>query len=177
MRCEQASEMMSARLDSRLDRAQIALLDEHLAECSACQAEWQKLLALDLLFASAPMARAPVGFHLQVMTRLSRRDQARRAIFGGLTLMLGTVSLALLVLAPAILGLLDKTGIGPALLGGGPQTAIQLLTLLGTFGRTVFVMTEHFALPLLGLSLGSLMVALALNRLWIGAVRRLRAVS
>ena len=43
MRCRQASEMMSERLDGRLGNAEITTLDDHLVACSVCQTEWQKL--------------------------------------------------------------------------------------------------------------------------------------
>ncbi len=175
MRCEQAGEMMSARLDDRLDRTEITLLEDHLAGCSACQAEWHRLQALDGLLASAPMVRAPVRLRVQVMARLSRREQARRAIIGSTALALGTVALALLALAPALLGLLDVTGIAPALVIGGPETIVQLLALLGAVGHALLVLAKEFAVPLASLGLCSLMLALALDGLWIGAVRRLRA--
>jgi predicted anti-sigma-YlaC factor YlaD len=174
MRCEQASMMMSARLDSRLGSREVALLEEHLAGCPACQAEWHKLQALDHLLASAPMVPAPVRLRVLVSARLSRREQARRAIVGGTALALGTIALALLALAPIFLGLLDATGIAPALVSGGPQTIAQLRALLGTMGRTLLVVAEQFAIPLALLSLFSLASAVALNRLWMGAVRRLR---
>jgi predicted anti-sigma-YlaC factor YlaD len=175
MRCKQAGEMMSVRLDGRLDRAEGALLDEHRAGCPACQAEWHRLQALDRLLASTPMLPAPVSLRVLILARLNRREQARRAIIGGTTLALGTVALAMLALAPILLGLLDATGIAPALISGGPQTAARLTALLGTAGRAVLVVAEKFAVPLAFLSLSSLAVALALNRLWVGAVRRLRA--
>jgi len=175
MRCEQASEMMSERLDSHLDGAEIALLEDHLAECSACRAEWRRLQALDLLLASAPMVRPPAYLHARVMARLSQRDRRRRAIFGGTTLALGTVALALLFLAPAIVGLFDVTGVAPALISGGPATIAQLLTFTETMGRALLVLAEKFIVPLAFLSLCSLAMALALNRLWLGAVRRVRA--
>ena len=177
MRCEQAGEMMSAWLDGRLDSAEIALLEDHITECSTCQAEWRSLQALDLLLASAPTVHAPVRLRVQVMARLSRRDQARRAIFGGTALALGTVALALLALAPAFLGMLDATGIAPALIVGGPTTVAQLLTLTGAIGRALLVLAETFAVPLVALGLGSLAVACVLNRLWLGAVRRLRRAA
>lgn len=172
MCCERTGEMMSARLDGRLDDVDVALLAEHVAECPACQAKWRRLQALDHLLSSAPMAPAPASLRALVLVRLSRREQARRAIIGGTALALGTVALALLALAPIILGLLDATGIAPALVSGGPQTLAQLRALLGTAGRTLLVMAEKLAIPLALLSLFSLTIALALNRLWIGAVRR-----
>jgi len=197
--------MMSERLDGRLDSADSALLDEHLAACGACQAEWQSLQALDTLFSSAPVAQPPLRVRVQVMTRLARRDQARRAVVGGATLTLGTVSLALLALAPIFLGFLDATGILPApisvgffniagilpapisvgffniagilpaLVSGGPTTVAQLLAFLGSVGRALLVLMETAAVPLAFLSLCGLTMTLVLNGLWIGAVRRARA--
>jgi anti-sigma factor RsiW len=166
--------MMSVRLDGLLDSTEIALLDDHLVTCSACQDEWSRLHALDRLLSFAPMVRAPVRLRVQVMIRLNRREQARRAIIGATTLVLGTVALVLLALAPALLGLLDATSIAPALVSGGPETLTQLLALLGTLGRALMVLVEKFAIPLVFLSLYGLVVAVALNGVWVGAVRRLR---
>ena len=175
MHCDQAGEMMSARLDNCLDRTQITLLEGHLARCSACRAEWHRLQALDRLLASAPKMHAPVRLRVQVMDRIHRREQARRAIIGGTALALGTVALSLLLLAPACLGLLNATGIAPALVSGGPETAVQLLATLGATGRAVLVLIEKFATPLALLSLCGLVTTLALNGLWVSAVRRVRA--
>ena len=173
MHCEQAGKMMSARLDGYLDRTEVAHLEDHLAVCSACRVEWQKMQVLDRLFRSVPMSQAPLGLRAQVIARIDRREQARRAIVGGLTLVLGTTTLALLLLAPFALGLLNNLGIAPALLVGGVETVTQLLVLVDALGRLLFVLLDQFALPLTVLSLGSLLVALALNGLWIRTVRKL----
>ncbi|MFQ6101731.1 MAG: anti-sigma factor family protein [Anaerolineae bacterium] len=174
MRCKQASQTMSERLDGRLENSEITLLEDHLSTCGACQAEWRSLQKLDLLLASAPMVQAPVRVRVRVMARLGRREQARRAIIGGTALTFGTVALALLALAPALLGLLDAMGIVPALVSGGPETFVQLLASLGTIGRALLVLLEKLLIPLAFLGLCGLAVALALNSLWMGAVRRLR---
>ena len=176
MRCEQVGEMMSVRLDGCLGNMDIAILDDHLATCSMCRAEWHRMQALDHLLAAAPMMRAPLRLRMQVTVRIRRREQARRKIIGGATLVLGTVALALLVLAPLPLGLLKTLGIAPALISGGPETIAQLLTLLGALSHTLLVLAELFAVPLAFLCLGSLMAALALNGLWIGTMRRLRTI-
>ena len=175
MRCDQASEMMSARLDARLNGVEMALLEEHLATCNACLAQWRRMQALDGLLASAPMVRAPLRLRALVLARLERRERTRRAIIGSTTLALGTVTLALLALAPAAFNLLSATGIAPALISGGPETIVQLLALLGAIGRTLLVLAERLAVPLALLSLCGLATAAALNSLWIGAVRRLSA--
>ena len=85
------------------------------------------------------------------------------------------MALALLVLAPVLLGLPDVISLAPALVSGGPETIAQLLTFLGTMGRSLLILIEKLAAPLAALGLCSLTLALALNRLWIGAVSHLRA--
>jgi hypothetical protein len=90
-----------------------------------------------------------------------------------LTLVLGTATLALLLLAPFALDLVNNLGVAPALLVGGLETLTQFLVLADALGRLLFVLMDQFALPLAVLSLGSLAVALALNGLWIRTVRRL----
>ena len=175
MRCEQAGEMMSARMDGRLDSTKAAHLERHAAACNECQAEWHKLESLDRLLASAPMAPAPARLRVQVMARLSRREQARRAIVGGTTLALGTLALTLLLLAPVIPGLLGAGGMLPVLARVGPETITQVLALLGTTGRTMLVLVESLAVPVAVVGLCGLATALMLNALCIQAVRRLRA--
>ena len=174
MRCKQASQMMSERLDGRLNSAEVTLLDEHLAACGVCQAEWRGLQVLDTLFASAPMVQPPVRMRVQVMARLDRRNQARRMIVGGTALTLGTVALALLAMSPLLLGLLDATGVLPALLSGGPATAASLMSFASSVGRALMALLETVAIPLAFLGLCGLAMALTLNGLWIGAVRRVR---
>ena len=175
MRCEQAGEMMSRRLDGRVDGTEDVLLEEHVATCGVCHDEWRALQVFDRLLTSAPMVSAPVYLRAHIIARLDRRQQARRAIIGGATLALGITALALLVLAPVLPGLLGVQGMLPALVRGGPETIAQLLALLGTAGRTMLVLVEQFAVPLAFASLCGLMMIMMLNGLLIGAVRRLRA--
>ncbi len=176
MQCKQATQMMSERLDGRLGEQETTLLEEHLAGCDLCRAEWDAMQKLDLLFSSAPMVQAPLRVRVQVMNRLNRRTQTRRTLVGGAALALGTIALAALALIPLAGGLLNAAGILPALASGGPQTAIQLLTLWGTGSHAFFVTTSEFVIPVVLLCLCGLTSALTLNCLWIGAVRRARAV-
>ncbi len=175
MHCEQIGEMMSARLDGCLDGTEMAILDDHLVACDACQVAWHKMQTLDRLFASAPTMRAPSLLRVQVIARINRREQARQTFIGGAALVLGTVALALLVLAPLPFGLLKTLGITPALVSGGPETLAQILSFLNALAHTLLVLVEQFAVPLVFLGLSSLGAALVLNGLWIGAMRRLRA--
>lgn len=176
MRCEQARRLMSARLDQHLDRTELSRLRDHMASCGACRAEWQKMEALDHLFRSAPVWDAPPYLHVRVMSRIERREQARRAIFGGVALVIGAATLALLVLMPFALGLLDNLGIGPALVAGGLETITQLLVLFEVLSRTLLILLNQFAVPLAILGAVSLLMALMLNGLWLVTIRKLRVV-
>jgi len=43
MRCRQARDLMTERLDAGLDAPVMEALEEHLALCDACRAEWRGL--------------------------------------------------------------------------------------------------------------------------------------
>jgi len=176
MRCEQAGRMMSARLDGQIDQTEMACLRDHMASCGPCRIEWQKMETLDRLFRSAPMREAPPYLHIRVTSRIERRERARRAIVGGTALVIGAAALALLVLVPFALGLLDNLGIGPALVTGGLETITQLLVLFDALSRTLVILLDQFAVPLAILGAGSLLVALTLNGLWVIMIRKLRVV-
>jgi len=85
--------------------------------------------------------------------------------------------LALLGLIPLAFGLLSNMGAVPALLVGGIETVVQLVTTLDAVARVLFVLADQIAVPLAVVSLASLFVALVLNGLWIAAMRRLSVVG
>ena len=172
MQCEHIYEMMSEKLDGRLDDDQLARLTEHVTACGACLAEWEKMQALDHLLSSAPMIEAPVRVRVRVMTSLERREQIQRAFIGGTTLTLGTVALGLVLIVPALFGLLNTTGIAPALIYGGPKTLSHLFSAGTTMGQTYATLFTELAIPLAMLGLCGLAMALLLNGVWIGALRR-----
>jgi hypothetical protein len=128
---------------------------------------------VDQLFKSAPMVSAPVYLRGQIMARIDRREQARRAIVGSLALALGAIALTLLTLIPVALGLVENLGGAPALLIGGAQTAGQLVVVIDGLSRMLLVLLNQFVTPLALLGLVSIAAALTLNGLWIAAVRRL----
>lgn len=177
MRCKRANQLMASRLDDRLDRSRATELEDHLAGCAECRTEWRKLAAVDQLFKSAPMVSAPVHLQAQITARINRRDQARRAIVGGLALALGAATLTMLTLVPAGIRLLENVGVAPALLIGGAETAQQLLVVADGLSRTLLALLDQFARPVMALSLVSLAIALALNGVWVAAMRRLRVAG
>ena len=168
----QRSLAMSGRLDSRLDEEEDAALEAHLAECGPCQTEWARLQQLDRLLSSAQMMPAPPNLRVQVLSRLTRRDDARRGVIGGLTLALGTVALVLLLAGPAVSSLLTALGVAPALVIGGPETISSVFPLLGVMLRTAVVLAKTFSIPLAVLGLCGVTMTFAMNGIWIGMLRR-----
>ena len=136
MRCEQVGEMMSARLDDRLTSAAGDALEDHLAACSSCRGERDALWSVDQFLAAAPMVAAPADLRIRVLARVERRQRARQALVGGATLAMGTAVLALLTLAPVLLGLTNASSILPMWEGGGREAVGLVISLLGTAART-----------------------------------------
>lgn len=100
MRCQQASELMSLRLDRPLTPEGERTLQEHLAGCPACRAEEVLLQRVNGLLGNAPLLAPPAGFVPDVMV-LVRRRAARRSMWrGALALFLGALSLLALGTAP-----------------------------------------------------------------------------
>jgi len=172
MLCEDAQYMMSARLDGELPEAEMEGLDAHLRACRTCESQWQRFRALDSLLREIPMERSPNRVRIGVMQRLERSQKAHQALLGGTALTLGTLALAGILLAPLLMGLLEATGVAPALFSGGLTTIEQLIGVGETLGRAFFTLLEQLVLPLAFLSLCGLILAVAFNRLWVKAVQR-----
>ena len=177
MRCREARDLMMERLDARLDAEGMEALEEHMYVCGACRAEWQSVSTVDQLFRSVSITPAPPHLRAQTMMRIERRDQARRAVFGGVTLAIGATALALLTLVPLTLVLVGNLGAVPALLVGGGETLTQLMSMLDALARVLFVLLDQIATSLAVLSLITLFVAAVLNGFWIAAIRRLSVVG
>ncbi|HDQ71206.1 MAG TPA: zf-HC2 domain-containing protein [Chloroflexi bacterium] len=174
IQCKQAYEMMCERQDDVLDEAMAPLLDQHLRVCENCRAEWHRLQVLDQLFKAAPMLEPPVRIRVQVMARLERQQKVRQTVIGFTTLSLGTVTLALLIVAPLLLGLLNVTGIVPLVVQAGPAIVSQMLSFTATMARAFLVILESLAIPLAVAMVLGLAIAVTLNGLWIGTLRRLQ---
>lgn len=100
MRCQQAQEWMSERLDGVLEPARESGLEQHLHQCAACQQEWQELqTSWDLLGQLPELEPSPL-FRAQVWEKLRQQPEPAtvawpwwRRCLGGLAL--GAAGLAL----------------------------------------------------------------------------------
>ncbi len=170
MNCGQLSQLMSLSLDDALDGAQTSLLRSHLAECSACQVEWAAMQQVSHLLSSAPMIAPPPGFTLRVTQRLDSRETKRRELFGGMALVMGSLSLTSLLI-PLVAGmfiLLWQACNHPSLLSRIVYLVTRLVTLLNPLleaGR--LMLTVLFPTPGLLILFVYAVVVLALTIVWL----------
>ena len=107
MKCTQAQEWMSEKLDAALDAARSQQLDQHLQECSACDQEWHVLQASWDLLGTLPQLEPSPLFRAKVWEKI-RQDRAPvgwsfRRWFAGLGLSLAGFALCLrLTAAPPL---------------------------------------------------------------------------
>jgi len=112
---ERMTELMSLALDGLLDADKDRQLNNHLASCSLCQAEWVAMQQVSNLFEQAPMVGPPLGFAIRVERRLDERTKKRRRTFGGIALLTGSLSLAgvtVAVVALLVLGVVAWQNLG-----------------------------------------------------------------
>ena len=69
MNCHEIRELLSAWLDEVLDDAERTAVDQHLAGCTDCRRELERLRSTVSLLARVEPARAPAGFVDRVVTR------------------------------------------------------------------------------------------------------------
>ena len=179
MRCEQASELMSLRLD-RLPHA-ADLLDDHLAECPHCQAQWSSLQAVNRLFAHPPLLLPPPDFTLRVMARLEARrvvaTHPGRTLFGWLIVLLGVAVFGGLLLAPVVAGLWGELNAGTwaGWAVGAQDTGWRLVMFVQALSVTLSSVAIRLltAIPLPWL-VGYAMLALTLVAAWVIVVGSLQ---
>lgn len=98
--------LMMDELDGVLTAAGRERLEQHLALCADCYAEWEALRLVDNLFASAPTIPAPTGFSQRVQARLEA-PSVKRTLGALFALSLGSVAALLVVAVPAAVALLS----------------------------------------------------------------------
>ncbi len=70
MSCRKVGEMMSSRLDGRLEPERIAEMNSHLDCCSACCKRWKLLQLMSTRFETTPEPVPPPNFTSSVLARL-----------------------------------------------------------------------------------------------------------
>ncbi len=141
MQCLEASEWMSIRLDGELTESEVKVLDEHLATCASCRAEWDAMQRTAALFSNVSFAAPSPLFTEKVMTRVQRRTSRFMILRGMTTLLLGIIVLVAVVMVPLrALLLTDIIPLNPAIVSaitGFCTTAIDVSEALFRAGQLI----------------------------------------
>lgn len=87
--CSQAKRLFSPYLDGAVTGAEMLALQDHFADCLACNSEYQSLRETQRLLMSMERPKAPADLGLKLRLAISREAaQARRGAFEGLLLRL-----------------------------------------------------------------------------------------
>ncbi len=167
---EQFTALMSLALDGWLDGDDRQRLDQHLATCPTCRAEWQAMQQVSALFEASPMVGPPLGFAVRLERRLAEKKKQRRQLFGGLALLTGSLSLAAVTVAVVVLIVLGVTAwrsfdSSPAM-QQGTEVASQVASGVGLVGKGAsFFLGDlllRYGAPLVLLLLAGLVLLVAL---------------
>lgn len=82
MLCQEASELMSLKLDNRLDEVGQRELDTHISGCETCQNTWAYMRRINNVFERAQQSQPPSAFSMLVMQRIRRRKLVRSLLRG-----------------------------------------------------------------------------------------------
>jgi hypothetical protein len=105
LRCPQAKRLFSPYLDGAITGAQMLALQNHWADCGACQSEYYALRQTQQLLMSVGRPKAPEDLGLRLRVAISREAAQARAPFQGLLVRLDNALRAFMV--PAAAGFLS----------------------------------------------------------------------
>lgn len=172
---EEALALMMDKLDGVLSPAGARHLEEHVASCPECLAEWKALQSVDELLATSPAIPAPAGFALRVQAVIETPSW-RRTLATLYALGAGSLAALLLIAVPAAAVLLGIWSIY-----NEPAAFSSMLVWLGQLARvsgslleaiwtTVRLLVEGLATSPVTLAWASL--AAIVVGVWARALRR-----
>jgi len=104
--CEEAAEMLSAKIDGELDKSEAAILAKHLESCGDCRGLKERFHAVDRLVAGAPPAPGPdlksrIERSFETAGRLATRrgGPGRLASIAAAALVLIAISMVVIVMS------------------------------------------------------------------------------
>jgi anti-sigma factor RsiW len=104
--CEHSEQMtawMSLTLDGLLEGRDQQRLEQHIASCSSCRAEWEAMQQVSALFEDSTLVGPPLGFAVRVERRLAEKTKQQRQLFGGLAVLTSSLSLAGVTVAVVVM--------------------------------------------------------------------------
>jgi anti-sigma factor RsiW len=100
---EQMTALMSLKLDGLLEGSDQQRLEQHIAGCSSCRAEWEAMQQVSALFEGSALVGPPLGFAVRVERRLAEKTKQKRQLFGGLAVLTSSLSLAGVTVAVVVM--------------------------------------------------------------------------
>jgi anti-sigma factor RsiW len=168
---------MQELLDGALAGPARRQLEEHLAGCVACQANWATLSAVDRLFKAAPVAAPRAGFSGRFNARLARRRSRPRLVWGAVALGTGAVAASAVVvpLGLALIWSLLRVARQPATLLALNASAAATLSFVNTVIDALLIAGRALLEASLDqpLAWAATAAALALTAAWLVLVRKL----
>lgn len=71
MNCSKAHKLISPYIDRELTERDTKALEDHMKVCDKCRADFEEVMELHNLFASADTFKAPYGFHTRITANIS----------------------------------------------------------------------------------------------------------
>lgn len=168
---------MQALLDGALAAPARRQLEQHLAGCQGCQADWAGLSAMDRLFKAAPMAAPRAGFSGRFKARQAQRRSRPRLVWGAVTLGAGAVAASAVVVPVglALIWSLLRAAQQPATVMALSTSAAATVGFAGTVLDALFIAGRALLEAALAnpLAWAAAALALALTGVWLVVMRKL----
>ena len=128
---------MSLRLDLQLRPEEEQALQEHLAACDSCRAEWEAMQRACALFHGVALAGPESDLSSRVMAAIRRRESRFAVLRNGVALALGVVILTALCLSFWMTASSPLEAIlrNPPLVSAIASTVVGVIEILGTLLR------------------------------------------
>lgn len=130
--CAEQTERISLFLDGLLPPEEAGALHQHVQRCPHCRRTAATMQRIDTLFRRSPLVQPPPGFTQRTVARALARQQRDNLLFGGISLLFGTILMGALVLTTTV----GASGVAWALLGA-PVTLAQSPDILGSISTTL----------------------------------------
>jgi anti-sigma factor RsiW len=171
MNCLEASERMSLSLDALISSDEECALQGHVAQCEACQIEWQGIQAVAELFSTVQPVAPPPDFALRVMTRVQSHNRRARMVRQGSVFALGLVVLATLGIIP-VMTMITLALRNPSVVQALSGAAMNVMDVANTLARAIRLlagaMLSGVSWPMM---VGYVVVAATLVIGWVGLMR------
>ena len=149
LQCPQAKRLLSPYLDGAVTGTEMLALQDHLANCGACNHEYEALRRTQQLLASVGRPKVPADLGLKLRLAISREvEPAKRARFEGLRVRMENALEAFMVPATAgflsalvIFGIAMVYFVAPSTLQAGSDVPLVMVNTAPELQQSAFGMT------------------------------------